>query len=254
MIGGRRHRYVGMLAPLVMVAASGCSPQRDSFQVLQSTTTSFRGLMYLPPNYAQATEPFPMILFLHGAGERGGDLNALRRQGLPRELAAGRLPGFPCVVVCPQCPEDRWWSPHELVRLVDEVIAGSKVDPDRVYVTGLSMGGYGTWSLITTAPDRFAAAVPICGGGNPDRAERLTRLPVWAFHGDLDPVVPVRESVTMVQRMLDAGGDVKLTIYSFTGHDAWTRTYRNPAVYDWLLAHRRGGNGHDVSPVSNPEG
>jgi predicted peptidase len=132
------------------------------------------------------------------------------------------------------------WKADELILLVDHVVAKLNVDPNRVYVTGLSMGGYGTWRLAAKYPERFAAALPICGGGQPDEmAKALSRVPIWAFHGEKDAVVRVAESKKMVEAVRRAGGDVKLTVYPDVEHNSWDRTYDNQEVYDWLLSHRR---------------
>jgi predicted peptidase len=126
-----------------------------------------------------------------------------------------------------------------LIQLVDHVQKQLNIDPTRVYVTGLSMGGFGTWRLVAKYPERFAAAVPICGGGEfTDMAKSLRRVPIWAFHGKLDAVVPVSKSEEMVNAVRRAGGDVRLTIYPDVEHNSWKPTYDNPEVYKWLLSHR----------------
>jgi predicted peptidase len=114
-----------------------------------------------------------------------------------------------------------------------------RIDKDRVYLTGLSMGGYGTWALAAAHPEKFAAIAPICGGGNPAEAAKLARLPIWVFHGAKDPTVPIERSKEMVEAIKAAGGDAKFTIYPEAGHDSWTETYNNPELYQWLLAQKR---------------
>ena len=200
---------------------------------------SLRYLLYLPPDYAESGSPWPLVLFLHGAGERGTDLDRVKVHGLPNLIAAGR--DFPFVVVSPQWPEeDTVWDADALGALLDEVGERFRIDPRRVYVTGLSMGGYGTWALATARPDRFAAIAPICGGGRPKRAARIAHIPAWVFHGAKDEVVPVEASREMVEALTTLGADVRFTVYPEAGHDSWTETYDNPAFYDWLLAQRRG--------------
>jgi predicted peptidase len=201
-------------------------------------------LLYLPRDYkADPQARWPLILFLHGMGERGSDLQRLTQHGIPRVVEERE--DFPFITVSPQCPEDTFWFRlvPALPALLDEVIATYRVDPERVYLTGLSMGGYGTWHLAVTCPHRFAALVPICGGlGPPEVAERVCLLkdvPVWAFHGALDPVVPVAESERAVEALRACGGQARLTVYPDAEHDAWTRTYDDPALYAWLLAQRR---------------
>ena len=193
-------------------------------------------LIYLPKDYADK-DTWPLMLFLHGAGERGDDLNRVKVHGPPKLIAAGKE--FPMIVVSPQCPSDHWWRPNELNALLDEIVEKYKVDQDRIYVTGLSMGGFGTWSLAAYAPERFAALVPICGGGEVISARRISHLPVWAFHGAKDSVVPLSASETMVDALRKAKSNVKFPIYPEADHDSWTETYDNPELYTWLLQQKR---------------
>jgi predicted peptidase len=195
-------------------------------------------LLYLPPDYDKH-DKWPLVLFLHGAGERGDDLNAIKRHGPPKLIEGGKQ--FPFIVVSPQCPKDHWWN-NELVTLtalLDEVVAKHKVDQDRVYLTGLSMGGFGTWALAGSTPNRFAALIPICGGGEPLLTRALKHVPVWAFHGGKDPIVPVKRSQDLIEALQRNHGDAKITIYPEAGHDSWTATYDNPEIYEWLLSHKR---------------
>ena len=201
---------------------------------------SCRYLLYLPPAYDTSRAAWPLVLFLHGAGERGTDLDQVKAHGLPRLLAAGKE--FPFVAVSPQWPdEDSGWDTDVLSALLDEIEERWRIDPDRVYVTGLSMGGSGTWALATAEPDRFAAIAPICGRGRPRKAERIAHIPVWVFHGAKDEVVEIEASREMVDALEACGSNVRFTIYPEAGHDSWTETYGNPAFYEWLLAQRRGG-------------
>jgi predicted peptidase len=177
------------------------------------------------------------MVFLHGAGERGSDLEKVKTHGPPKLVAQGKV--FPFILVSPQCPEGQWWDTDMLDALLDTVLAKYRVDPDRVYLTGLSMGGFATWAWAAAHPERFAAIAPICGGGDPFLAWRLKSLPVWAFHGAKDPVVPVKMTTDMVDALKAAGGDVRVTIYPDAGHDAWTDTYNNQELYDWFLQHHR---------------
>ena len=193
-------------------------------------------LLYLPKDYDKQ-ESWPLILFLHGAGERGNDLELVKKHGPPKLIAAGK--DFPLIVVSPQCPKERWWEPIELVALLDELSSKYKVDSDRIYVTGLSMGGFGSWRLASYAPDKFAAIAPICGGGEKYWTRRFAHLPVWAFHGAKDTGVPPERSQMMVDELKKKGGNPKLTIYPESGHDSWTETYNNPKFYEWLLVQKR---------------
>jgi predicted peptidase len=176
-----------------------------------------------------------VLLFLHGAGERGSDLNQVKTHGPPKLIEAGKE--FPFIVVSPQCPGGRWWEPFELAALLDEIEANYKVDKKRIYVTGLSMGGYGTWALTAYQPNRFAAIAPICGGGEPFMTRLYSHVPTWAFHGDKDDVVPLARSESMVEGLKRANGNVKFTVYPGVGHDSWTETYNNEELYQWLLEH-----------------
>ncbi|NLX14191.1 MAG: prolyl oligopeptidase family serine peptidase [Phycisphaerales bacterium] len=196
-------------------------------------------LLYLPGDYGRDEQRWPLILFLHGAGERGNNLELVKKHGLPRIIQ--NRTDFPFIVVSPQCPRGRWWDNRVLIALLDEIMARYAVDPERVYLTGLSMGGFGTWSLAIEHPDRFAAIAPVCGGGIPYLLDRIRHLPVWAFHGARDNVVPLFESKRMVDVLERMGGQARLTVYPEATHDSWTATYNNPKLYDWFLEHRRPG-------------
>ena len=193
-------------------------------------------LLYLPQDYDKQ-QSWPLVLFLHGAGERGDDLELVKKHGPPKLISEGKQ--FPFIVVSPQCSKDVWWEPIELTALLDEVINTHKVDEDRIFVTGLSMGGFGTWRLAAFTPHRFAAIAPICGGGESYWARRFSQLPTWAFHGAEDKAVPLQRSQEMIDALKEQGGEPKLTIYPDAGHDSWTETYDNPDFYEWLLAQRR---------------
>lgn len=208
------------------------TPQKLKIQV----PVTIQYLLYLPKDY-EKKKAWPLLLFLHGAGERGDDLDRVKIHGPPKLIAQGKE--FPFIVVSPQCPRSRWWEPNELAALLDAVSKQQKVDPDRIYVTGLSMGGFGSWRLAHYQPHRFAAIAPICGGGEPYWTRRYTHLPVWAFHGAKDRVVPLKRSQEMVDALKERGGNAKLTVYPEAGHDSWTKTYDNPELYKWLLSHKR---------------
>jgi predicted peptidase len=212
-------------------------------QLNRDVKVTMNYLVYLPKDYQQQAS-WPLLVFLHGAGERGDNLDLVKKHGPPKLIEAGKP--FPFIVVSPQCPKDHWWEPFELSALLDEIVEKYKVDQDRVYLTGLSMGGFGTWALAAYAPSRFAALAPICGGGDPIAARRVGQVPVWVFHGAKDPVVPLERSEKMVEAMKRFGGNVKFTVYPEAGHDAWTETYANPELYEWLLQQKR--------PAKAPEG
>ena len=196
--------------------------------------------LFLPDGYdASDTEKkWPLMLFLHGAGERGADINVVKKWGPPKR--AENEKDFPFVLISPQCPSGTYWNIDHLNQLVDATIENLNIDRSRVYLTGLSMGGYGSWSLAAKYPKKFAAVAPICGGGDPSMAEKLVDIPIWAFHGGEDRVVPLKRSQEMVDAVKKLGGDkIKLTVYEGVDHNSWTETYANPKLYEWFLSHRR---------------
>ncbi len=191
----------------------------------------------LPTDYdADADRTWPLLLFLHGAGERGDSLEAVTIHGPVKERRTGR--DLPFIIVSPQVPTGSRWTVARIAAVLDDALRQYRVDEDRVYLTGLSMGGYGTWDAIRAMPERFAAAIPICGGGLPLGIDVARDVPVWAFHGAMDSVVPIAQSVEMVRALRRAGGDVRFTVYPDADHDSWSETYANPEVYTWLLSHR----------------
>ena len=195
-------------------------------------------LLYLPNGYDEDKDKkWPVMIFLHGSGERGTDLEKVKIHGPPKRIAQGH--DFPFIVVSPQCPEHWRWSPPLLSGMLDQVLAQQRVDPDRVYLTGLSMGGFGTWDWAMAEPQRFAALVPICAEGEPRAAKLMKDIPTWIFHGAKDQGVPVAGSQVMYDALKKAGGDPKLTIYPELEHDSWTVTYENPELYKWLLEQKR---------------
>ncbi len=214
------------------------------FEQQVGLTRRLNYLLHLPQEYGEDPgKQWPAILFLHGAGERGTDLANVKRHGIAKIVES--QPDFPFITVSPQCPWDNWWSDQipALIALLDEVMVTYRVDPARLYLTGLSMGSFGGWHLLTEQPHRFAAAVLICGGRPwyldlEKRSRRIKVLPLWIFHGDADAIVAVSQSQEVVDALKAIGSTVRYTIYRGVGHDSWTRTYDNPEIYDWLLAHR----------------
>lgn len=195
-------------------------------------------LLYLPQDYKETSyKRWPLVLFLHGAGERGNDLEAVKKNGLPKLVEEGQ--DFPFIIASPQCPAGRWWSTDDLNLLLDNLIEEYDIDIDRIYVTGLSMGGFATWEIAMRFPDRFAAIAPVCGGGNPQQACRLKNIPTWAFHGAKDVVVFPYQTEKMVEVLRKCGGKVQYTLYPEADHDSWTATYENPELYDWLLQQKK---------------
>ena len=200
--------------------------------------------------YPEKTEGLPLLIYLHGAGERGDSptvLDHLHRHGIPRLIAEGWE--IPAIILCPQCPTDRVWDniPDKVKALIDETVAAFSVAPDRILLTGSSMGGYGTWMLGMTYPTLFAAIAPISGGAMSWRASNLRTTPVFATHGTCDTLVPPACSEMPARAVNAAGGNAKLVLFEGQGHnDAIDYAYRHGGVIDWLLSHRR----TDFTPVA----
>ena len=201
------------------------------------TSQDYQRIVTLPDGYAEKPDQhWPMILFLHGSGQRGDDLDVLKDQGPLGYINKGHP--LPFIVATPQCPRKDRWEPEKLALLVDKIEAQYRVDPKRIYVTGLSLGGFGSFDLAATYPQRFAAIAPLSGGEDPDIAERLKTVPTWIFHGAEDGVVPSSYSTDIADKMKAEGAtEVKLTIYPGVGHEKWDVTYSDPALYDWFLQH-----------------
>jgi predicted peptidase len=246
----------GLVACLLasLCACSTMTPMPQCSSRTMEAEVAGQRLSYLVSVPEQSTPPsegWPLLLFLHGVGECGEDLELVRVHGPPNLV--GQIPELSrCVLISPQCPADSWWRAETLAALLDEVRSQAHVDSSRIYVTGLSMGGYGTWSLLAHSPELFAAAVPICGGGDTTRLWsdipsdfRLEGLlaakdvPLRVFHGEEDGVVPVQESRLLVRALEQAGAEVELTVYPGVGHDSWSQTYADPGLYAWLFAQRR---------------
>lgn len=209
------------------------------------------------PDPLEPGKTYPLVLFLHGAGERGTDNAAQLKHGVTPILDGAAKLNQPCFLIAPQCPPDRWWAPihrdpmrlsaadkpNELLdavlALIDETLKAQPVDAKRFYVTGLSMGGFATWDLLGRVPGRIAAAVPICGGGDPAQAAKFKDIPIHAFHGEVDAVVPVTTTREMISALEKAGGKPAVTYYPGVNHDSWTRTYNDPELLRWLFAQRQ---------------
>lgn len=251
-------RYVFILAlSLFTAAANAQNKPQDKMQTphkFSKTVTKQIGCEYLvslPKNYdAKSKEGFPTILFLHGAGERGTNIWVATTHG-PSKYAVDH-PDFPFILITPQCPAGETWSTEVLSALLDEVTKKYRVDESRLYLTGLSMGGYGTWELALAYPEKFAAVAPICGGGNAGpivlarngydakRAAALKNLPFWVFHGAKDPVVPIEESEHLINALKQLKiNELEFTVYPEAQHNSWTETYNNPKLYEWFLKYQR---------------
>ncbi len=202
--------------------------------------------LYLPTGAAAAEDDgeqrWPLLIFLHGSGERGSDIARVKVHGPPK--IAERDPTFPFILVSPQLPAEEDWDLAKLDAIVDHATETLPVDPARIYLTGLSRGGHATWRWAAEEPGRFAAVAPVAGRGDPSTACALIDTPVWAFHGDRDDVVTPEGSFAMARAIRACGGrESRLTIYPDLGHNAWDPAYDDPALYLWLLSHRLEGAG-----------
>lgn len=238
-------RWLICLAMLSFVSSAVAEETQPGKHVAQKFTTkddaggetTIHYWLYLPAQHDGKTK-LPLLLFLHGAGERGDDLAVVKKHGPPKLCEAQADWQF--ITISPQCAKDKRWDAAVLGKLVDHVAAQTKADEKRLYVTGLSMGGSGTWALTAAQPQKFAAAVPMCGRGDAAAAEKIVALPIWIFHGEKDTGSPVALSQTMFDAVKAAGGDkIKLTIDPDAGHDCWTKAYADPALYRWLLEQKK---------------
>lgn len=231
----------------------------DLFAVKQYTGANNEVLNYreLTPEKITPDTRYPLVIFLHGAGERGDD-NTAQLIHVVKELATPEMrERYPAFVFAPQCPKMKRWvetdwtleqhtmpeTPSEsmglLISLIEESVKTLPIDPKRIYVVGLSMGGYGTWDLMQRRPDLVAAGIPICGGGDSSKGEVLKNIPIWAFHGDKDTAVKVERSRAMIKAIQQAKGSPIYTEYPGVGHNSWTMTAQNRLVWDWLFAQHK---------------
>ncbi|WP_369929421.1 prolyl oligopeptidase family serine peptidase [Xanthomonas sp. NCPPB 2632] len=195
-----------------------------------------RFLVHVPAQVG-TRESWPLLVFLHGMGEGGRNLDAVKIHGPP--MIAETDPAFPFIVVCPQSEKDVYFDMDVLNATLDLVLQDFPVDPSQVYLTGLSSGGISTWAWGSSNPERFAAIAPVCGWWRPADAERFKDLPVWAFHGKKDDLILPEQTENMVDAINKAGGNARITLYPEANHNAWSETYANPELYDWLVSHRR---------------
>lgn len=193
----------------------------------------YDSLLYLPPEYGTPRDAWPLVVYLHGSGPRGTDLEKVKYDGLPALLETEF--DLPSLVLSPQCERDGIWQPQRVMATIDEACRRYKIDAGRVYLTGCSMGGYAAWSTAAAFPDRFLAIAPICGRSNIALASKLKGLSVWAFHGAKDTVIPLDESTTMVDAVRQAGGTAELTVYQEAGHDIGHRPFLEQRVIEWML-------------------
>ncbi|MDF1661429.1 MAG: alpha/beta hydrolase-fold protein [Planctomycetota bacterium] len=219
-------------------------PQFLHFYQQQTRTLNLNFLLFSPETDHDPNRRYPLVLFLHGAGERGEELERLLDHSIPDIIEQQKREPF--FLLAPQCPNDSYWILHResLTRLLDEFLGSYPVDRSRIYLTGVSMGAETSWLLALQNPDLFAAFVPVCGRGPwwadfPNVAGELNRLPIWAFHGDADTIMPVQHSRALVARVNDCGGSARYTEYEGVDHDSWNRAFKEDEMYDWLFQQRR---------------
>jgi len=257
-------RFSALLISMLLIQSCGTFMRDDMERKTEYRAETFETgdgylLPYrlLSPLKVKAGESYPLVIFLHGAGERGDDNRAQLVHGTWVFEERSNRRAFPAWVIAPQCPaEERWadvdWSravPRmsedisksgaAVMELLESFAAEHAVDRSRIYISGLSMGGYGSWDLMIRFPEIFAAGAPVCGGGDIRYAESIAGIPQWVFHGAEDPVVPLEASSAMVEALKAAGADVRFTVYEGVGHDSWVPAYAEKELLPWLFAQRR---------------
>lgn len=224
---------------IALLAVVHASAQQSAHRTILKPELELQYLLYLPDAYDGDNESdFPLLLFLHGGGESGTDLNKVKTHGPPSMIEEGHT--FPFMVLTPQNPHPRkLWNETALIALLDQIEKKYRVDKSRVWVAGLSRGGYGAWRLAIQYPDRFAALVAICGETPDHYAGWLGQMPIWVFHGEKDRTISIRESDEMVAALKKNGNPVRYTKYPDTGHNAWDQAFSNPELYSWLLEQKK---------------
>ena len=200
---------------------------------------NFGYVKYLPADFDE-NKKYPLVIFLHGAGERGEDLDVAMRHGYMKHVREDGAE-YPFIFIAPQCPRTKYWGCYteSLIAFIDEMIESLPIDTSRVYLTGLSMGGTGTWMLAMACPEKWAAIAPVCGTGICWNASILKDIPIHVYHGDGDPTVPITESMQMISRVNASGGNAKITIVYGKGHGSWEEAYGEDSLWKWMLSHRK---------------
>jgi len=239
-------KFHASLFSMLAFACSACAEQpatsqsSKSFEGQVTLAVKYDYLLALPSGYDEdSTKRWPLVVFLHGAGERGAKVEQVMRHGPPKLIAAGK--SIPAIVISPQCQPGQIWNPHAVHALTQHIMQSHRVDEARVYLTGLSMGGFGTWETAMEYPHTYSALVPICGGAGVRfvMAEKIKHIPIWIFHGEKDTVVEPSFSTRMNEVLTKLGAQPKLTLYPGVGHDAWTATYDNQTMWDWLFQQKK---------------
>lgn len=243
-----------LLSSFIFMSSMLCAQNLSEFKKLEfitpQDTLPYR--LLFPENIA-SDKKYPLVIFLHGSDERGRDNEQNLKYITDLFLNTANRNTFPAYVVVPQCPKDRRWAPQDwyskieepaslVMTMLDSLVLHESVDPNRIYLMGISMGGFGTWYLITRFPNTFAAAVPICGGGDWNQAKALSHIPLWIFHGKKDEVVLPEQSRKMVHALKKAGAKPRYTEYKKVGHDSWTPALKEPELLNWLFNQHLSGN------------
>lgn len=225
-----------VLILFITILFSAVHAQQKSYTTQITVKTKMNYLLYIPQ---EKSELMPLLVFLHGGGESGDDIEKVKKHGSPKLIEAGKE--FPFYVLSPQNPYEKgFWDDRVIYNLMQKIIHENSIDTNRIYLVGLSRGGYGAWRLAMNNPDVFAAMAVICAASAPENYTGWVKnIPVWIFHGKKDETVPFSESVDMAMALEKEGADVKLTLYPEAGHDAWTQTFENEEFFDWLLKHRK---------------
>ncbi|ASO03692.1 prolyl oligopeptidase family protein [Arenibacter algicola] len=220
--------------------ASQASPELINSKMEVVTSETLRYYLYYPGNYeVDPEEKFPLLLFLHGGGESGGDLKSVKRNGPPKLISGGKK--FPFLILAPQNPQEKmWWNTRAVNQLLDSIIATNKVDENKIYLTGLSRGGGAAWEMAVQYPDKFAALAVVCGMTPVPYASWINKnMPIRVYHGDQDKSIPISESIEMVAKLKEMGYNVDFTIYKGVGHNAWDKAYENKELYEWFMLQKK---------------
>jgi predicted peptidase len=223
---------------ICLFSVQSCSAQSQLISDEKETVSveKIEYYLYFPKRYKEEkNDKFPLLLFLHGGGESGGELEELKTNGPPKLLAEGKE--FPFLILAPQNPyKKKWWNTRAVMQLLDTIIATNRVDTDRIYLTGLSRGGGAAWELAVQYPDKFAALAVVCGMTPVPYASWINKnMPIWVFHGTEDKSIPISESENMVKRLEEMGYDVTFTRYEGVGHSAWVKAYTTEELYTWFM-------------------
>ncbi|WP_018675282.1 prolyl oligopeptidase family serine peptidase [Riemerella columbina] len=233
-------KLISIVLLSVLVCQLSAQEQKLKFETIAKKKVSLNYILDIPKD---AKKPFPLILFLHGAGERGNDLERVK---VHSPFTYSHLMEEPVAILAPQCPDGEYWETNAVYELLKTIIEKYPVDKNRIYLTGLSMGGWGTWKLFDEHPDLFAAVATVCAPMHRpayfNACNKLKNTPIQIYHGALDDVVPLDDSTRMYKKLKDCKANVEYTIFENDNHNAWDSTYSNPEFYKWMLSQRKNNN------------